>query len=185
MDEPLLHRVARGEPDGFERCIDAYGPLVWALARRFCACEEDARDGAQEAFLALWKAAGRFDPDRASERTFVAMVARRRLIDRWRSIRRRPAEVELPEEAAGSPPGTVPHAAARASTSAGAEVRTVERLMGRLSEAERHVLDLSLFHGMSQTEIAHRLSLPVGTVKSHARRGLDRIRRSLAREEWR
>src|ERR1041385_2281154 len=84
----LLARVAGGDPRAVRDCIARYGGLVWSIARRFEAA--DAEDAVQEIFLDLWKSAARFDGRIASEAAFVAMIARRRLIDRKRTRGRRP-----------------------------------------------------------------------------------------------
>ena len=73
-------------------CVDRYGSLVWAITSRTIRDRAEAEDAAQEAFIALWKAASRFDPTRSSERTFIAMIVRRRTIDRLRSKARRPTD---------------------------------------------------------------------------------------------
>ncbi|MCX5746449.1 MAG: sigma-70 family RNA polymerase sigma factor, partial [Proteobacteria bacterium] len=86
---PLLARVAVGDRGALRECLDRYGGLVWSIARRFEASE--AEDAVQEIFVDLWKSAVRYDPEVASEPTFIAMIARRRLIDRRRSRGRRPA----------------------------------------------------------------------------------------------
>ena len=77
-----LQRVADGDGDAIKICIDAYGSIVWSLARRMTTNNEEAEDAVQEIFIDLWKSAERFDPQQGSEVTFVAMIARRRLIDR-------------------------------------------------------------------------------------------------------
>src|SRR3954470_14464574 len=85
---PLLGRVAAGDQQAVRECLARYGGLVWSIARRFEAA--DAEDAVQEIFLDLWKSAARFDRQIASEASFVAMIARRRLIDRKRTRGRRP-----------------------------------------------------------------------------------------------
>ena len=81
--------VAGGDAGAVRECLDAYGGLVWSLARRLSPGEAEAEDAVQEIFIELWSKAGRYDEGRASETTFVAMIARRRLIDRWRQRGRR------------------------------------------------------------------------------------------------
>ncbi len=81
----LLQRIAQGDESAVPACLAAYGGLVWSLARRYASDPSDAEDAAQEVFIELWRHAGRFDPAVASEATFVATVARRRLLDRARS----------------------------------------------------------------------------------------------------
>ncbi|HEY1068798.1 MAG TPA: sigma-70 family RNA polymerase sigma factor, partial [Pirellulales bacterium] len=84
MPDVLLPRVAAGQPSAVDECLARYGGLVWSLARRHTNNTSDAEDAVQEIFIDLWRSAARFNPQAASEATFVAMIARRRLIDRRR-----------------------------------------------------------------------------------------------------
>src|SRR6478672_262781 len=85
----LLPQVAQGNPVAIRACLDRYGGLVWGIARRFFGANADAEDAVQEAFLDLWRSAGRYDPKVSSEPVFVALIARRRFIDRRRRTQRR------------------------------------------------------------------------------------------------
>jgi RNA polymerase sigma-70 factor (ECF subfamily) len=91
----LLSRVAAGDKDAVEACLTRFGNLVWSLARRFLASRADAEDAVQEIFIELWSSAARYDSSKSSETTFVAMLARRRLIDRLRKSKRQPSTEEL------------------------------------------------------------------------------------------
>ncbi len=166
---PVLGRVAAGEAGAVRECIARYGGLVWSLARRFEAA--DAEDAVQEVFLDLWKSAARFDRGIASEAAFVAMIARRRLIDRKRTRNRRPTidpSAELPNVPAdGSGPETC------------AEANQAARALEKIRPEQRRVLLMSACHGMSHGEIAEETGMPLGTVKAHARRGLMSIRAAL------
>ena len=103
-----------------QECIDRYGSLVWSLARRWSSDASDAEDAVQEVFISLWQSAGRFDPEIASEASFVTMIARRRLIDRGRKLaRRRRVETHL-EDDAPEPADQAGSAVAALSESAGA-----------------------------------------------------------------
>jgi RNA polymerase sigma factor (sigma-70 family) len=166
----LLLRVAAGDPAAIRECIARFGSLVWSIARRLDPAE--AEDAVQEIFLDLWRSAGRYDPRIASEPAFVAMIARRRLIDRRRSRARRPATEGI-DEVPSIPDAQVqlPDACAEASQAA--------RALTRLRPEQREVLVLSTCHGLSHGEIAARTGMPLGTVKAHARRGLMSIRAAL------
>ena len=99
-----LQRIAAGETEAVRECMDRYGGLVWSLARRFLYSSNEAEDAVQEIFLDLWKHAGRFDPNVAAEATYVAMIARRRLIDRVRKrTRGGNTTVQLEEDAINQP----------------------------------------------------------------------------------
>jgi len=172
---PLLHRVASGEEGAVEACMDQFGPIVWALSRRMSPSREDANDAAQEIFIDLWSKAGRYDPDVASEKTFVAMIARRRLIDRLRKRGRQPKTEPLvaAAEAVSSQP-TDP-------VETRDEARRVEALLDGLKPQQRQVIRLAVMEGWTHRQISERLDIPLGTVKTHVRRGLQRVRDLLGR----
>ncbi len=182
MTEPsastILQRVASGDQSGVRECLDRYGGLVWSLARRFSTTEADAEDAVQEIFLAVWKSAERYDASIASEVTFIAMIARRRLIDRRRKEGRRPKPEAL------SPATDVEGSAPDVSEPSASEedVAAARRAMGKLSPEQQRVLQLSIFHGLSHDRIARSTGLPLGTVKTHARRGLIRVRQLIEDE---
>ena len=165
----LLARVAEGDASAVRECIARYGGLVWSIARRFELA--DAEDAVQEIFLDLWKSAARFDPSVASEATFIAMIARRRLIDRRRTRRRRPATEQLPEVP------TTPAGGLQPDTTT--EARKAARALDQLRPEQRQVIVLSACHGLSHGEISAQTGMPLGTVKAHARRGLMMIRAAL------
>jgi RNA polymerase sigma-70 factor (ECF subfamily) len=143
------------------------------MARRLSPTPSDAEDAVQEVFLELWRTGDRHDPARSSEVAFVAMVARRRLLDRRRSLSRRPATEPLQ-------PAHEPEVHGDAETCAEAALAT--RAMVGLRDEQREVLRLAVAEGLTQEEIAERTGMPLGTVKAHARRGLRRIRAALLGE---
>jgi RNA polymerase sigma-70 factor (ECF subfamily) len=169
----FLERIAAGDPLAVEGCLEKYRGLVWSMARRFAGNHADAEDVVQEIFIELWRHAGRFDAAVAAESTFVTTIARRRLIDRHRRQARRPEAVPLVAE---------PAAAARSETDhleTLEEGRRARGLLKQLRPEQRQVLELSFDQGMSQQEITEATKLPLGTVKTHARRGLIRLRQLL------
>jgi RNA polymerase sigma-70 factor (ECF subfamily) len=170
MSSSVLHRIASGDPNAVRECIAEYGALVWALARRLSRTPADAEDATQEIFLDIWRSASRFDATQGSDKVFIAMIARRRLIDRLRKKSAEPPmdSVDTLETVAWSDPGT------QSETSVEAE--QAARAMAGLKPEQKQVLELALLQGMTQTEIAARLGMPLGTVKSFMRRGLMRVR---------
>lgn len=173
LAQSLLQRVAAGDRSAVRECIDRFGGLVWSLARRGGFEEAEAEDAVQEIFVELWRFADRYDPAVASEAAFVAMITRRRLIDRRRRLSRRPDQQPLPE----APPGEEDAGFAGAQVSEEAE--RAARAMEQLAPDQQRVLRLSIMHGLSHEKIATALNMPLGTVKTHARRGLSRVREML------
>jgi RNA polymerase sigma-70 factor (ECF subfamily) len=176
VDKSILERVAAGDRFALNQCLETYSGLVWSLARRFVGNHADAEDAVQEVFIELWRTADRFDPQLGSEATFISTVARRRFIDRQRRRSRRLDAVSLDQEQLDRPASDPPHLEIQD------EVRRVQEAMHQLRPEEQQVLHLSLTEGLSQAEIAQRTELPLGTVKSHARRGLERLRSMLGVE---
>jgi RNA polymerase sigma-70 factor, ECF subfamily len=170
MNPSVLQRIASGDSAAVRDCIAEYGGLVWSLARRLSRSPSDAEDATQEIFLDIWRSAGRFDPSQGSDKVFIAMIARRRLIDRLRKTTAEPPmdPVEALETVAWADPGTASQTAI--------EVEQATRAMAELRPEQRQVLELGLLHGLTQSEIAARMALPLGTVKSFMRRGLIKVR---------
>lgn len=174
LDERLLQRVAAGDTDAVTACVDRFGGLIWTLARRLLGEPSEAEDAVQEVFIELWKSASRFDPSIASETTFVAMIARRRLIDIRRRLARRPVDEGVPVEqlAIESPDGADQVEMRDEASQAAAALQL-------LRPEQRRVLQLAVCQGWPHQLIADRLGLPLGTVKTHVRRGLIKIREEL------
>lgn len=168
----LLQRVAAGEQAAMRECIDEFGGLVWSLARRLSANPNDAEDAVQEVFMEVWRFAKRYDPDQSSETTFVAMLARRRLIDRLRKHNRQPLQESFEEGITAAP-------AAEQAAEVSVDVRRVREAMLQMKPEQREAVHLSTWLGMSHGDIAESMNLPLGTVKSHIRRGLMLIRDDL------
>ncbi len=178
MKPSILERVAVGEAAAVEECLARYGGLVWSLARRFSNDRADAEDAVQDVFIEIWRMAGRFNPASGSEITFIATVARRRLIDRLRRRQRVPVAASLSDEQLTNPPGS---GADRVELCEEAARAAAE--LAQLRPEERRVLELAIYHGLTHEEIASATALPLGTVKTHARRGLIRLRERLAPDE--
>lgn len=173
----LLQRIAAGDSTAVNQCLEQYGNLVWSTAKRWSASISDAEDAVQEIFIDLWKSACRFDPDVSSEATFVMMVARRRLIDRRR--RRRISAEHLDGEVCERCASDQPTPGERLELCE--EATMAAELLNELKDEERKVLELSVHEGLSHQEIANRVGMPLGSVKSNIRRGLGRLRERLTK----
>ena len=175
-DSGLLQRVAAGEQAAVAACLDQFGGLVWSLARRLSPNEADAEDAVQEIFVEIWRFADRFDPSKASETTFVAMLARRRLIDRLRKHGRQPIEEAYEDHLEHAP-------SAEESAGLGNDVARVAQALEGMKPEQREAIRMSAWLGMSHSAIAEEMDLPLGTVKSHIRRGLIALREDLGAGE--
>ena len=130
----------------------------------------DAEDAVQEIFLDLWRYAKRFDPKVGSEKVFVSVLARRRLIDRARHMQRRLA-VERPLEA-----GHPTHVSFNSPVEQDVEIDEAKRILRQLPIPHQEAISMSLLEGLSHAEIAVRLGWPLGTVKTVIRRGILRLK---------
>jgi RNA polymerase sigma factor (sigma-70 family) len=171
--EAILHRITQGDKTAVQACLSKYGGLVWSLARRMSASQEDAEDAVQEIFVDVWKNAARFDETQSSETTFIAMIARRRLIDRLRHAKRRISTDSLEDILAE------PQNRADQEMQTSIEAKDAARALQTLRPEQRQVLKLSILQGLSHQEISDATGIPLGTVKTHARRGLLQVREFL------
>lgn len=178
LPQTTLERIAAGDVHAVSECLDRFGGLVWSIARRLVGDAAEAEEVVQEVFVELWKTAERFDPERSSETAFVAMIARRRSIDRQRKLGRKQPVEELVAE----PPLPGPDAGFEA-VEVRDEARRASAALAELRPEQQRVLQLSIFDGLTHEEIAVRASMPLGTVKTHARRGLIRLRELLAGDD--
>ena len=181
VEASLLARASGGEDAAVRECLSRFGPIVWGLARRMSPTRADAEDAVQEIFLDLWEHGGRYDALRGSEEAFVAVVARRRLIDRRRKVQRRPVTDSL--DAVPGDREVRPEESHDGGIETSAEAAMAARAMNGLRPEQREVLRLSVAEGLTHEEIAEHTGMPVGTVKAHARRGLIRIRKLLLGED--
>ena len=173
VTQTILQRIAAGDQSAVQECLKSYGGLVWSLARRMLRNQDDAEDAVQEIFLDVWKNAERYDPGQASETTFVAMIARRRLIDKIRHVQRRISADSIDDVLAE------PFTRDDKVMQTNVEAREAAKALDQLRPEQRQVLQLSIVHGLSHQEIADALAMPLGTVKTHARRGIIQVREIL------
>jgi RNA polymerase sigma-70 factor (ECF subfamily) len=170
MSESILERVARGDQRAVRQCIDEFGGLVWAIARRMTRSRADAEDAVQEIFVDVWRSAARYDASQGTEKVFVTTIARRRLIDRIRRgrVNSMMDTEEVLEDLRYAEPGNGGEVRAEAERAA--------RVVARLRPDQRKVLRMGLLEGMTHSEIAAATGMPLGTVKTQMRRGLIQVR---------
>lgn len=167
--DSLLVRVAQGDAVAARECVNRYGNLIWSIARRFAHTHANAEELVGEIFNEIWRSAPRFDPLQGSEAVFVATIARRRLIDRMRHAARQ-----------GSPESSGIHSLSwdksGNSFAACEEARAAARAISQLRPELQRVLERGILQGLSHSEIADQLQLPVGMVKTMMYRGLVQVR---------
>ena len=178
VGDPLANSES-GVPDGapalqaLECLYDAHHRLALAVAYRILGDRADAEEVVQEAFLAVWRVDQAYDPSKGARRAWLLSIVRNRAIDRLRARRRAP---RTGDEVIPEPMDRTDVAAEVVATLDGRAVR--EALLG-LSPEQRAVIELAYFGGLTHTEIAARLSLPLGTVKGRMRLALERLRIAL------
>lgn len=173
MSQTILQRIAAGDKTAVQECLSTYGGLVWSIARKLLRNSDDAEDAVQEIFVDVWKNAGRFDEMQASETTFIAMIARRRVIDRIRHSTRRISADSLDDVL------LEPFTRSDKTMQMSVEANEAAKAMRTLRPEQQQVLRLSIIQGMSHQEISDATGMPLGTVKTHARRGLVQVRETL------
>ena len=169
----LIRAMAAGDRDAFAHFYDRYAPLVLAFVLRIVRDRADAADVLQDVFWETWRGAAAYDPSRGTPEAWIITRARTRAIDRVRAVQRRGETFVAPfdEATAGAPTPPGGDAAVRAE-----DRQLVASVLAQLSEAQREVIELAYYSGLTQTEIAERLKQPLGTIKTRIRLALARLR---------
>ena len=169
-DERLLAACAAGDEQALGLLYDRLGPVAYRLALRVLRDPGLAEDMVQETFLTVWRQADRFDSSRGKVSTWVLTITHRRAVDRVRK------EVRL-NESAGRLEAMTPRAERAVDDVERVDARReVQALLSTLSRLEREVIELAYWGGLTQSEIADHLGVPLGTVKSRTFTGLARLR---------
>lgn len=171
QDEARLgERFRAGDETVLREVYDRYGGLVYRLGMSCLSSHHDAEDVTQATFVAAWRGRATFDPDRGTLAGWLLGIARRQVVDRVRSLRRDHGITAAAAQRGGSGYSEVPDPA-----------RVVDRLvvldeLRQLTDEQRRVVELAFFDDLTHVQIAGVTGLPLGTVKSHLRRGLARLR---------
>src|SRR5580765_8314390 len=170
-DEALLELVAHSDDGALAELYDRYSRQAYGLALRILRDEALAQDAVQEAFLAVWRTASRFMAERAKASTWILTIVHRRAVDVVRREERR----------RGDPLGD--HDAAGEATEEQADLRrrrsAVQEVLRQLPDDQRQALELAYYGGLTQSELAERLGVPLGTIKSRMFAGLSKLRELL------
>jgi RNA polymerase sigma factor (sigma-70 family) len=176
-DEALVALVARGDEAALGELYERVGRVAYGLAFRVLRDDRLAEDAVQEGFLAVWRTAAAFRAERAKASTWILTLVHRRAVDLVRREERRRAE-PLPDDASGAAAGP-----AEAATEEAAWLRyereRVQSALAQLPDVQREAIELAYYGGYSQSELAERLGVPLGTIKSRMFAGLARLRELL------
>jgi RNA polymerase sigma factor (sigma-70 family) len=172
-DEQVLEAVGRGDHDALGILYDRYGRPAYGLALRILRDRALAEDAVQEAFLAVWRSADAYKRERSKPSTWILTVVHRRAVDLVRREERRRGE---PLEAAPEP---VSSPADEDATLRERRV-AVQDALNQLPGDQKQALELAYYGGLTQSELAERLGVPLGTIKSRMFAGLGRLRELLA-----
>ena len=170
----ILDLIAKDHPGSFEMLIDKYGNLVWSIGKKFLYNQTDLEDGVQEVMLAIWKSAGKFDENKASEVTFISMIARRRFIDYLRKITKFKTQDSLEDE------NNNIHLYKESLLNEETDLALVKSAIEKFDTDDQELLRLSVYEGYSHSEISEILEIPLGTVKTRIRRNLMKLKDTFA-----
>ncbi len=167
-DAVLVAAMAAGDRAALATLYRRYGGLMLSIAMRIVGERNQAEDLLHDVFLEAWRSAKDFDPQRGSVRTWLAIRVRSRSLDVRKSARvsRNAGDTGLDALSSNAPQPSPDHERVRAA-------------LAGLSSEQRRVVELAYFEGLSCSEIAARLSVPIGTVKSRLAAGLHRLREAL------
>lgn len=176
-DADLWLALKAGQLDALGSLYDRHGGLVYGIALKVLGQAQEAEDLTQDIFVKLNQSTA-YDPQRGSFRTYLAILTRSRAIDRLRSRQSGRAFVARLQTTDWFPPSTPADAVAQSE-----RAEDVRAALAQLSASQQQILRLAYYEGLSQAAIADRLDTPLGTVKTHSRRGLLKLRQIL-QDRW-
>jgi RNA polymerase sigma factor (sigma-70 family) len=174
-DHGLLALVARGDREAFAKLYDMYAAAAYSLALRVVRDRDLAADVVQDSFLTIWKQASKFDSSRGQPSSWILTLTHHKAVDMVRREERRRAESMDETTDAADPAAGVEEQAWQ-----GVAREQVRAAMTKLPDPHREVLELAYFAGYTQSQLAERLALPIGTVKSRTFAAMNSLRDLLA-----
>ncbi|HVA91386.1 MAG TPA: sigma-70 family RNA polymerase sigma factor [Chloroflexota bacterium] len=173
-DEDLVARLRERDAGAFAALYDRYSRMAFGLAYRMLNDPTAAEDVAQEAFLSVWRQAETFHPERSAARTWILSIVHHRAVDR---LRRGATTQEVSDASLEYAPDRVDESIdVEHEVSALMEANEIHRALGLLPLEQRRAIEMAYFGGLSHSEIAGKLRIPVGTVKGRLRIGLQKMR---------
>ena len=170
-----MERLVSGDLGALDRLYEQYGAMAFSIAYRITRDRSAAEDVVQEAFLGAWRNAARYVDGRGTVRTWLLSIVHHRAID---AIRRRRPTVELPD-AESTLPDTLTLPDTWTEVANGLDRDAVQAALTQISDVQREAIELAYFGGLTQTEIAERTGVPLGTVKGRLRLGLQGLRAAM------
>jgi RNA polymerase sigma-70 factor (ECF subfamily) len=167
-----MAKCAQGDRQAFRRLYELQSARLFGAALRITRQSALAADAVHDAFLQVWQNAGRFDPARGNVEAWLLSLVRYRALDIARRRAREEPTAELPDQADEDPDPLLRLQTAR-------DASALHRCLAELPEERRKILSLAFVEGLSHSDLAARLSLPLGTVKSWIRRALASLKRCL------
>ncbi|CAN5728929.1 sigma-70 family RNA polymerase sigma factor [soil metagenome] len=172
-ESTILKRITANDKIANQELVELYGNFIYSLAKKFTYTHEDAEDAVQEIFLEIWKHAGRFDHNKSSEIGFIALIAKRKLIDGYRKMKTIP-KFENAEYVLDNLTGE-----SEKEMFLRLDLKRAIKTLDKLQSEQKDLIVLSFIEGFSHTDIASTVGKPLGTVKSTIRRGLQNMRQEL------
>lgn len=179
VDAQLVRRIARGEKQALAELYDRFSGPLYATALRILRDSAEAQDIVHDAFVTLWEKATHFDAQRGTAFGWALTLVRNRAIDRVR-MRRRRAELLAASAPEDRGDNETPAVSGDRAAERGDEAQRVRSAVAQLPLEQKRALEMAFFDGLTQEEIARTLHEPLGTVKARIRRGLLKLRDSLA-----
>ena len=177
--EELIRKIGMGDRRSFEEFYNRFSGLIYSTALRVLGNEADAQDVAQDVLFMIWEKAPMYDPSRGKPLTWAITMTRNKAIDRLRSLQRR-SRLQEEVQRETSPGELIAQREPLQDLESSEQGKILRDAVLKLNAEQREAIELAYFRGLTQQEIASRLSQPLGTVKARIRRGMMRLRKIMS-----